>query len=239
MLLLATRNLAELLLWYALDEAVQASKDLVDVLGVDQIHIRPPDELLDAGQAVADQMGAKPLIDLAQHPVAELGVLAGLEVEDLVHVAAPLQGLGVDALAHDEGFVGASWTKTDGQGTRRAALGDQPERGEGRQQECVGCAVDEVGKAGEGGSEADDWPVEADDEDLWVRGEGSGSVEVEGDERAQPQLVRVGFGRWGLTGAGDVGATVTERERENISSDRQSARPGLVDALCAAAAWPG
>lgn len=70
-------------------------------------------------------------------------------------------------------------------------------------------AVDEVGEAGEGGGEADDGPVEPDDEDLGVRGEGVRDVEVVGDEALQPGLVRFFFRSGGRSADGDVGAAAS------------------------------
>lgn len=49
-------------------------------------------------------------------------------------------------------------------------------------------AVDEVGVGYDGGTEADDGAVEANHEDLGVRGEGLCDVEVEGYERLEPLL---------------------------------------------------
>lgn len=53
----------------------------------------------------------------------------------------------------------------------------------------MGCAVDKVSVGGDGGGEADDGAVEAHDEDLGVRGEGVGDVEVVGCEVGEPVLV--------------------------------------------------
>lgn len=50
----------------------------------------------------------------------------------------------------------------------------------------MGGTVDEVGVRDKGGGEPYDRPVQPDDEDLGVRVEGLGYVQVEGDEGAKP-----------------------------------------------------
>lgn len=72
----------------------------------------------------------------------------------------------------------------------------------------MGRAVDEVGVGDDGGGEADNGTVEADDEDLWVRGKGFCDVEVEGDKGLEELLAGfVGIG--GVWSAyGDVCAAV-------------------------------
>ena len=61
--------------------------------------------------------------------------------------------------------------------------------------------VDEVRESSEGCAEADGWAVQSCNEDLGVRVEGLGGVEVVGDEGGEPLLVGVGAG---LGGAGDA-----------------------------------
>jgi hypothetical protein len=64
--------------------------------------------------------------------------------------------------------------------------------------------VDEVGEADEGGGEAYGGAIEGCDEDLGVRVEGLGRVDVVGDEGREPLLVQVAAGVF--AGDGDVGA---------------------------------
>lgn len=192
MTLLSGSKLRELRLRDPRDEPIQASKYLGHVLSIQDLPLGLPDEGLDAGQAVADEVGAEALVDLVEHGGAELVRVAdGDAVKDLVDEARLQQLVAADAPAHDEGLIGLADAEALHQGARRAALGDQAQRGEGRQQEGRGHAVDEVGEGHQGRREADDGPVEADDQDLGVRVEGLRRVEVVGDEAAQPQLVGV------------------------------------------------
>ncbi|KAI9167475.1 Conserved oligomeric Golgi complex subunit 1 [Paramyrothecium foliicola] len=167
-----------------------------------------PDQLLDAHQALAVEVLAQALVHLPQHQLSELCIFALAHVEDLVHEARLLQVRGRDTLAHDQGLVGLGGAQARDEGTRRTALGDQAERREGRQQERVRDAVDEVGERDEGGGKANDGPVEADDEDLGVSGKGVSVVEVVGQEALQPVLVDVGVGRGRAPADGDVGSSV-------------------------------
>lgn len=74
----------------------------------------------------------------------------------------------------------------------------------------MGRGVDEVRVGDEGGREANDGPVEAHDENLGMRVEGLGNVQIEGDEGAQPELADVCFCFGGVAGDGDIGATGME-----------------------------
>jgi hypothetical protein len=64
----------------------------------------------------------------------------------------------------------------------------------------------------ERGGEAYDGAVEADDEDLWVGGEGLGDVEIEGDKGLEPLLAGFVGVLWGGAADGDVCAAVFEKE---------------------------
>lgn len=204
--LLAAGQLAELLLGDALDEAVEPGKDLVDVCIVDRLELRAADELLDADEALAVEVVPETLIHLLEHALPKRSVLALGVVKDLIQVARVEQLLGPEALAHDEGLVGLCGAEALDEGAGGAALGDEADGGEGGEEEGVGHGVDEVGEGDEGGGEANDGAVEADDEDLGVRGEGVRDVEVEGDEGGEPELVRVGRVDGGGAADGDVGA---------------------------------
>lgn len=68
-------------------------------------------------------------------------------------------------------------------------------------------SVDEVCETGQSSGETDCWAVESSDEDLWVRVEGLGDVEVVGDEAGQEVTVHVGS-LWGVTAEGDISSTV-------------------------------
>ncbi|KAF4123168.1 conserved oligomeric Golgi complex subunit 1 [Geosmithia morbida] len=178
-----------------LDEA--SRKDLVNVLLVDNVHLRSADELLDADERLADEVRAQTVVYLAHDAIAEGGVSAGggglrsprLVGEDGVDEAAPLELGSGDAPAHDEGLVGLRHAQALDQGARGTPLGHQAQGGEGREEEGVGRGVDEVGEGDEGGRQADDGPVQADDQDLGVRAEGVAGVEVEGYEALEPVLV--------------------------------------------------
>lgn len=72
----------------------------------------------------------------------------------------------------------------------------------------MGRGVDEVGEGNEGSGQADDRPIEADDEDLGVGGEGVGDVEIEGCEGLEPVPVYVGAACWRAFGEGNVGTSI-------------------------------
>ena len=190
--LLAASNLAEFLLGYALHEALEPCENLMHILRIGDLQLRPADQLLDPRQALADEVLAESLVDFLEHQLSEPGVLALARLEDAVDEATLLQLASGNALAHDESLIALGYAQTLDQGARGTALGDEAERREGREEEGVGRAVDEVGEGDEGRREADDGPVEADDEDLGVGVEGLGDVEVEGDEALQPVLVKIG-----------------------------------------------
>lgn len=206
MSLLAAGELAKLFLGDALDEAVDAGKDLFYVLRVDEVHLRAADELLDPQHALAVEMVAHPLVDLVQDAGPKGSIVALLKGENLVEEAAGLELAGGEALAHDEGLVCPGGAEAVDHCARGAALRDEAEGGKGGEQEGMGHGVDEVGKADEGGGEADDGAVEADDEDLGVRGEGVSDVEVEGGKGGEPEAVRVSGGVGSGAGDADVGA---------------------------------
>jgi hypothetical protein len=149
-------------------------------------------------------MPAKPVVHLLEHQLQELLLLVRLGVEDLVHEPTLDQLLRGDALAHDERLVGLGDAHPLHETAAGAALGDQAEGREGRQDEGVRGSVDEVGEADEGGGEAYGGAIEGCDEDLGVRVEGLGRVDVVGDEGREPLLVQVAAGVF--AGDGDVGA---------------------------------
>lgn len=159
---------------------VQTGKDLLGVLRGHDVVLGLPDQLLDAQEALPVQVRAEALVDLAQHELAELGVLIGRRLEDGVDEAGGQQLGGGDAAAHEEGLVGLGIAQAQDQGAAGAALGDEAQRAKGREQEGVRGAVDEVGVGDQGGGEANDGAVEADDEDLGVGVEGLGDIEVVG-----------------------------------------------------------
>lgn len=203
--LLATGNLGELGLGDTTHEPAQAGKHLVRVLQVQGVPLRQLDQLLDARQAVADEVLAELVVNLLEDEAAELFVVALFHVKDLVDEARLEQLVAGDAAAHDEGLVGLADAEAADEGARGAALGHEPEGGKGREQKGVGRRVDEVGVGGQGGRQADDGPVEPDDQDLGVRVKGLRRVEVVGDKGTQPLKVRVRVCGHALA-KGDVGA---------------------------------
>lgn len=207
MTLLSTGNLTELLLGNSSDKSLQTCKHLLNVLVVDDFALRAADELLDTCQTLTIEMLAQPLVYFVQHTLVKL--LTVTLIKDGIDEAALGQISGDDALAHNKSFVAASRTETSNQGTRGTSLCDQTERREGSEQEGVRRGVDEVGVCNEGGAQADNGAVEADDEDLGVFAESIGYVEIEGDKRLQPQLVGI-FRVFGLGSRdGNVGSAVT------------------------------
>lgn len=187
MLLLPRRQPPKLLLRPAAQKPLQPHKHLNAILAVQDLALRPPNQLLDLQQTRLAQMRAQPLLHLLQHPGQEAGRVvgpAGRRREDLVHEAGGDQLVAGDALAHDEGLVGLGDAEALDEGARAAALGDEAERGEGRQEEGVGRGVDEVGEGDERGGQADGGAVEGGDEDLGVVRERPRDVEVVGDEAA-------------------------------------------------------
>jgi hypothetical protein len=200
MSLLTTSYLPELLLRNTLHEPLQSGKYLVHILRVRNIHLGPSNQLLDSRQTLTNEVLSQPLIHLLQDQLSELGVLALSDLEDAVQVPAPLELLRREPLAHDQRLVGLCEPQARDQRPRRTALGDEAQRGKGREEEGVRRRVDEVGKGDDGGGQADDGPVEADDEDLGVCGEGVRDVEVEGDEGLEPVLVKLRAGLGSVLG---------------------------------------
>ena len=149
-------------------------------------------------------MLAKPVVDLLEHQLQELLLLVRLRVEDLVDEPALDQLVGGDALAHDQRLVGFGDAHPLDEASAGAALGYEAEGCEGGEDEGVWGGVDEVGEADEGGGEAYGGAVEGCDEDLGVRVEGLGGVDVVGDEGGEPLLVEVAAGVF--AGDGDVGS---------------------------------
>lgn len=205
--LLPRGNLLKLPLRYPLDEPVQPSENLRNILPIEDLALRRPDQGLDADQGAAVQVLAQPFVDLGQDLAHEGVVAAALLVvarKYLVHVAGGEKLVGGDAPAHDEGLVGLGEAEALHEGAGGAALGDEPEGREGRQQEGVRGRVDEVGEGRQRRREADCRPVERRDEDLGVAVEGAREVQVVGDEGAEPVLVWVRG--WRVGPYGDVGA---------------------------------
>lgn len=210
--LLAAGNLPKLLLGDSLHQPVNTGKDLLDVVEVKLLDLGPAQQLLDADEAVANQVLAEAVVDLLEDPLLEpdVGAGAGADVKDLVEVAALQEGVGGDLFAHEKSLVGLGGAETLGEGAGGGALGDESERGEGGEEEGVGGAVDEVGDGDDGGGEADGGAVEGGDEDLGVGVEGAGEVEVV-DEEGVEEVTVLGGGGGGIRageGGGDVGAAV-------------------------------
>ncbi|KAK1487555.1 hypothetical protein CCUS01_14983 [Colletotrichum cuscutae] len=207
--LLTARNLPKLLLRDPPHEPLQPSKHLLRILLIHRIHIRPPNQRLDPRQTIPDQMLPQPLVNLSQDQLPELGILPLPRLKHLVHEPGMQQLLRRDPLAHNQRLVRLGDAQPLHQRAGGAALGHEAERREGGEEEGGGGGVDEVGEGDEGGGEAYDGPVEADDEDLGVGVEGLGDVEVEGDEGLEP--VFVGFwARGGGAGDAHVGAAVVD-----------------------------
>lgn len=207
--LLPTSQPPKLLLRRARNEPLQAIKHLLRILRIHNRSLGLSNQLLDAQQAIAIQVLAQPLIDLMQHPGTKLRI-AALAGENLIDKARGLELVRGDAAAHEQGLVGLGIAEAQDQGARGAAFGDEADGAEGGEQKGRGRGVDEVGVGDEGGGEADDGAVEADDEDFGVRVKGLRDVEVEGDKGAQPELADVGGGVGVGARDGDVGATGME-----------------------------
>jgi len=154
-------------------------------------------------------MVSLPLLNLLQNKSLKLVRLPlSYLLKALGHVPRLHQFLLRDPLAHDQCLVSLGKSKTLDKTAGGAAFGYQPERREGGEQESGGDAINKVGEGYKGGGKTDDGPVQTDDQDLGVRVEGLGDVEVVGDEVAQPVVVdgvlggevvglgdaRVGFG---------------------------------------------
>lgn len=167
-------------------EPFQASKHLPSVHRVQDVHLRLPGEPLNAQQAVATQVRAQPLLHLPQHQAPEPLVLPRRRLEDGVDEPGLPQLRGADPLAHEQRLVGPGGPEPLDQRPGGAPLGDEAEGAEGREEEGVRGAVDEVRVRDQGGGEPDHRPVQSDDEDLGVRVEGLCDVQVEGDKGAKP-----------------------------------------------------
>ena len=126
--LLPRRDLAELLLRHALDEPVEAGKDLGDVLALEDLDLGPAQQRLDARQALPVEVAAQPVVDLAQDegekalaviPAAATATATATaarrtsrpgsrprRVQHLVHEPDARELVARDPPAHDEGLVG-------------------------------------------------------------------------------------------------------------------------------------
>lgn len=205
MTFLPTGNLAKLLLRDPGRKPFQPPKNLGDILQIQSLALGLANQLLDLDQALAVEMAPKALRDLLDHGGQEPLMLILARVEDPVDEPRLQQLLRADPLAHDERLVRLADAQAPHERVAGPAFGHQPERGEGREEEGVRGAVDEVRVRDQGGRETDDGPVERRDEDLGVRVEGVGDLEVVGDEVAQGLAADVGV--WGGGAAdGDVGA---------------------------------
>lgn len=207
MLLLTARDLPELLLRHTLHEPLQTGKHLLHTLLIQRIHLRLPDQRLNLHQTVAIQMITQTLIDLLQHLLKELGAILATDVKHLVDEASLHELLAGDALAHDEGLVGLADSETAHEADGGVALGDETERRERREEEGVGRGVDEVGEGDQGGGETDGGAIERRHQDLGVRVEGVGDVQVVGDEALEPEaalVIIVGL----LAADGDISTTI-------------------------------
>lgn len=178
MLLLSTSNLPKLLLRNAPHEAFQTAKDLMHALCIHHLPLRPSDQRLDLDQALLVQMHAQPLVHLREDLLQELFVVAGLRIENLVHVTYVHQFLNRKPLAHDQRLVRLGDAQPLHKSARGAALSHQAQTRKRREEERVGRRVDEVGEGGDGGREADGGAVQGGDEDLGMRIEGMGDVQV-------------------------------------------------------------
>lgn len=255
--LLTRGNLLKLLLRNPANEAIQPGEDLGHILPIEDLALRLPDQRLDAGQGVAVEVLAQPLVDLVQHLAQEARVVALLARKDLVHVARRDELVGGDwghsesvyrherdvlkasfpklshpqkksrallcsgdcenrkkttngsltAFAHDQGLVRLANAQALDEGVGGAALGHEPQRREGGQQEGVRGRVDEVGEGGQGRRQPDRGPVQRRDQDLGVAVEGLCYVQVVGHEAAQPLLVQVCPWRE-VAAYGDIGTAV-------------------------------
>lgn len=96
-----------------------------------------------------------------------------------------------DPLRHYEGLVGLANSQPPHEPNRRISFRDKAERGERREQESVRRRIDEVRKGDERCGETDCGPVQRGDEDLRVRVESMGDVEVVGDEILEPMAACV------------------------------------------------
>lgn len=131
--LLTRSQLAKFLLRIPLNEPLHASKNLIRILTVKQLPLRPPNELLDLEQTRLVQMRTQTLVNLLENLLEEprrvIG-FAGRGGDDLVHEAGGDQLLAGDPLAHDERLVGFGDAQALDEGAGGAALGDEAEGGE-------------------------------------------------------------------------------------------------------------
>lgn len=187
MLLLAGGQLAELLLRHTHEEAFEAGKHLDVILTIQDLALRPADQLLDLEQTGLVEVLAEAVLDLLEDLLQEaVGVvgLAGGRGDDLIHVAGGDELVAGDALAHDESLVGLGDAEALDHGARRGALGDKPERRERRQQEGVRGCVDEVGHGDQRRGQAHGWAVQRGHQDLRVVRHRVRDIDVVGDEAA-------------------------------------------------------
>lgn len=211
-LLLPTRNFPKLLLRHTLEEALQPAKHLLDALAIQGIALGLLDQRLDLDQALAIEMIAQPLLhlthDAREKAVAEVVCAIAAHVKDGINEARVQQLVAGNLLAHDERFVGFCDAEAAYEAEGGITFCDEAERGKRGEEEGVWGGVDEVGEGDEGGGEADGGAVERGHEDVGVRVEGVGDVEVVGDKGLEPHLALVKGGCVGLGAKGYVGAAV-------------------------------
>lgn len=191
MLLLPAGDLAELFLRHARHEPLEPRERLPHILRRHDILLGPAHQLLDTQQAVPDQVLPEPLVHLLQHELPETVAVALLHLQHRVDVATLDELRRRDPLAHDQGLGRPRGAQAQAQRPRRPALGHEPERGERREEERVRRAIDEVRERADGRGEADHRPVEPKHEDLGVRRERVGDIEVVGPEVAEPVMVEI------------------------------------------------
>lgn len=148
-------------------------------------------------------MTPQPLFYLFQHFTQKplrIGLLPGWRGNNFVNEPRALELGTCYPLAHYESFICFGDAHSFDEGAACAALGDEAERGERGKQECMRSRIDEICKGDKGRGKPDDGAVKRDDEDLGVRVEGAGDVDVVGDEAAED--VAAGGGGEGTGGAG-------------------------------------
>lgn len=135
----------------------------------------------------------------------ELFMLILACVEDLVHESSLQQLLSGDTLAHDQRLIRFADTQALHKRMACTTFRDESERSEGREEEGMRRAINEIGVRNKGGGETYDGAVQRGDQDFRMGVEGIRHLDIVGYEIPQALAAHVGTIGEGAAD-GDVGA---------------------------------
>jgi len=191
---------------YPLHKPLQAPKYLGHILRIQHITLRFPNQGLHFEKTIRIQVVPETLIDLLQHFGEKFLLLVFPSLKHLIHETNLQHILSRDPLAHNQRLVRFTDTKPLNESPTGASFGDKTKRCEWCEEKGVGRCVDEVAEGDERGGKTDCGAIESGDEDLGVRVEGIGYVEVAGYEVFDRFAAELGWCKLG-SGSCDIGAS--------------------------------